>query len=85
MTDAAMRSLKASSVVAYIDRPLELLLRETETANRPLLAGGSEALTGLYEKRHALYEKYADICVRNDASVDACVEAILKKREEWKP
>ena len=81
-TPAAVRALKASGVVVYIDRPLELLLRDTKTAHRPLLAAGREALIGLYERRHALYENSADIIVKNDRNLVACVETITKKLEE---
>ncbi len=83
-TKAAMRVLKASGITVYIDRSLELLLRDTETAHRPLLARGREALIGLYEKRRALYEGGADIIVRNDAELEACVDTIIKKLEEYR-
>ncbi len=84
-TAAAMRALKASGIIVYVDRPLELLLRDTETAHRPLLAGGREALVGLYEKRRALYEGSADIIVKNDKDVAHCVDAIIKALEEYRP
>lgn len=83
-TPAAMRSLKASGVVVYIDRPLVLLLQETETAHRPLLAGGRDALISLYEKRHALYEGCADIRVINDADLEACADSIIKMLEGYR-
>lgn len=83
-TKAAMHSLKASGIIVYIDRPLSLLLNETETMHRPLLAGGREALAVLYEKRRVLYEGYADIRVVNDAGSGDCVEAIITKLEERK-
>jgi shikimate dehydrogenase len=84
LTAPAVRALKASGVAAYIDRPLALLLEETVTAHRPLLAGGREALTGLYEARRALYEGAADITVKNDAGLEQCVETVIKKLEEYR-
>jgi shikimate dehydrogenase len=83
-TQAAMNALKASGVTVYVDRPLALLLADTEIEHRPLLAGGREALTGLYEKRRVLYEGYADIRGINDADLESCVDAIIKKLEEYK-
>ncbi len=83
-TAAAMQTLKTSGIAVYIDRPLALLLHETETAHRPLLSGGREALIGLYDKRRALYEEYADIRVINGADLESCVDAVIKMLEEYK-
>ncbi len=83
-TEAAMRALLDSGVAVYVDRPLEVLLRETETKDRPLLASGRGALVALYEKRHPLYNGSADIVAENTADAQSCVDTIVKKLEEYR-
>ncbi len=83
-TQDAMQALRETGVVVYVDRPLETLLNETETAGRPLLASGRGALIALYEKRHPLYNEYANIVVKNTADASACADTIIKKLEEYR-
>ena len=83
-TSAAMDALKQTGIVVYIDRPLDTLLQEVDTSNRPLLAGGREQLITLYNKRHALYRQYADLTVVNDGTAQQCAKDILSKLEELK-
>ncbi len=83
-TEAAMRALHASGIAVYVDRPLEILLRETETEGRPLLASGRSALVALYEKRHPLYNGFADIVAENTADAQSCVDTIVRKLEEYR-
>ena len=83
-TEAAMKALRESGIVVYVDRPLAQLLKDTKTEGRPLLASGRDALTGLYEKRHTLYKAFADITVANTAGAQTCVSNILKNLEAYK-
>lgn len=83
-TEAAMQALRETGVVVYVDRPLEILLRETETEGRPLLASGRSALSTLYEKRHQLYRDYADIIVENAADASVCADRIIMNLEEYR-
>lgn len=81
-TPEAMAALRQTGTIVYIDRPLELLLNEVDTSNRPLLAGGRERLVSLYEKRHSLYRQYADITARNAADAQSCADHIIKQIKE---
>ena len=83
-TEAAMRALLETGVAVYVDRPLEILLRETKTESRPLLASGRVALIALYEKRHPLYNQYADIAAENTADAQSCADTIVRKLEEYR-
>jgi shikimate dehydrogenase len=82
-TGAAMQALRKTGIVVYVDRPLSILLRETETDGRPLLAGGRGALVALYEKRHHLYRRYADIAAENTADAQRCAENIIRNLEAY--
>ncbi len=70
-----MRALRQNGDIACVDRPLELL----ETVGRPLSVGGSDALRAMYAARLPLYRKYADFTVSNAGSVEAAVEALLRR------
>ena len=77
-----MEALGASGVIAFLDRPLETLLEDTDTSGRPLLAGGREAIERLYCERLHLYKRYADIVPDNSTDIESCIEDIITKLEE---
>lgn len=77
-----MDALRGTGTVVFIDRPLEILLSETDTSGRPLLAGGREAIAALFGQRHRLYTVYADIIQENTSDAQSCVADIIKKLEE---
>lgn len=83
-TEAAMQVLLETGVSVYVDRPLDVLLRETETEGRPLLACGRGALVALYEKRHPLYNGFADIIAENRADAHRCADTIERKLEDYR-
>ena len=81
-TAQAMAALRQTGTVVYIDRPLELLLNEVETENRPLLADGRDRLVSLYEKRHSLYTQYADFTAGNACDAQSCADLIIENIKE---
>lgn len=69
-------------VVVFINRPLELILDDIDVDSRPLLKDGKERVINLYRERIDLYNKYLDIEVINDGSIeDAAKDIILKTKE----
>ncbi len=70
-----MDLLRQNGTVFFIDRSLDKL---KATASRPL-SSSEEALKELYAQRIALYRRYADHIVSNNADIDACVESIVAK------
>ena len=73
-----MSSLKNTGVVVYIKRTVENILSTLNAEKRPLLKSNPEKLYEMYEKRHPLYVKYADICVLNSGSFNDCVENVCE-------
>ena len=69
---ANINSLRQNGTIVYIDRDLSLL----ETAGRPLSSGD---LNELYKKRAPLYEKHADIIVKNDMDPESSAEGIIAR------
>lgn len=73
-----MRYLHESGIVIAIDRDPALLY---PTDSRPL-SSNVEALQALYEERKYLYEKYSDVVVDNNGSLQDTFDEIMKITEE---
>ena len=64
---------RQNSVTVFIERDLEKL----DVKNRPLSRGGA-ALSKLYNERISLYNKFSDIKIANDTTIEDAVEKIIK-------
>lgn len=71
--------LKQAGVIVWIDRPVNLIVKDIETAHRPLLKNGTDALYTLFEERQPVYEALADVTVRNDQSLSETVNDVLNQ------
>lgn len=63
-------SLHQNGRIVWLTRPLELL----PTDGRPM--SQVNPLAALWETRKALYEQFSDVTVRNDTTINACVQQI---------
>ena len=63
-------SLHQNGRIVWLMRPLELL----PTDGRPM--SQANPLAALWETRKALYAHFSDVTVRNDTTIDACVQQI---------
>lgn len=72
-----MDSLQGSSLVVFIDRPVEHIARDIDFSTRPLLKDGVKSLRELYEERIELYKGYSDIIVKNETTLEAIVRNII--------
>lgn len=70
--------LKAGGAVAWIDRPLEHILRDIDTESRPLLKDGADRLFNLYEQRKDLYRQGADWRITNTGAMEEAVRRLLQ-------
>ncbi len=61
--------LKETSLIIYIDRAVEDILKDIRTEKRPLLADGAERLYALYEERHEKYTAGGDWRVANTGTL----------------
>lgn len=64
--------------VVFVDRPVDMIVADVKTDNRPLLAKGRERVYELYNER---YEKYLGACdarLVNDKDAETAVEEIVK-------
>lgn len=71
-----MKYLKQNGIVVYINRSVENILKTLNLEKRPLLKENPEKLYDMYEQRHGLYLKYADIVVVNGADFKSGVENV---------
>lgn len=76
-----MSALRETGIIVFLDRPLDALLKGTDTSGRPLLADGADAIRKLFYERHALYKKHADITIENSGDADMCAAEIISKLE----
>lgn len=76
MNSDNMYNLKQSGKVIYINRSPESIFKTLNVEKRPLLKSNPDKLYEMYKERHALYLKYADICVLNNGEFSECVENI---------
>ena len=70
--------LKQAGTVFYIDRPLDNIVSDVETAHRPLLKDGPQKLYQLYDERHDLYLDSCHYHVDNDGTLDDIVNKIVE-------
>ncbi|UZD67293.1 MULTISPECIES: shikimate kinase [Marinobacter] len=78
-SDAAMKHLKASGTVVFLDIPLDVVIeRIGDYSLRGISRRPDQSLSELFEERFALYTRYADVTV-NGAGLthDEVCEAVL--------
>ena len=75
--DINMKLFKDNSIIIFIDRPIENILKDIEISKRPLLSNGKEVLYKLKEERYDLYNKYCDYRVENNETIEETVNLIL--------
>ena len=67
---------KGNSIIIFIDRPIEDIANDIDTNSRPLLAEGKSKLYNLYSERYNLYNKYCDLKIFNDGTINDIIYKI---------
>jgi shikimate kinase len=73
-----METLKQNSLIFFINRPIENILKDIDITIRPLLIEDASKLYNLYKERYPLYKKYCDIEVINDIGLDEVVDKVIR-------
>lgn len=76
-------ALKRSSVIVFINRPIENIIKDVNIKTRPLLKDGVEAVYKLYNERIHLYKKYCHIEICNVGSMEEVADNIIQAVYEW--
>ena len=71
-----MKLLKRNGLVIFINRPIDNIIRDISTSNRPLLKNDINKLYVLYNERYELYKKYCDYEIINDTGLCDTVSKI---------
>ena len=81
LSDKAMRHLKTLGTVVYIDVPFEEIERRvTNIKTRGIVFHPNETLADVYRERKPLYERWADLTVKVEASdsIEDTVDKLIK-------
>lgn len=81
ISDKAMRHLKTLGTVVYIDVPFEEIERRvTNIKTRGIVFHPNETLADVYRERKPLYERWADLSVRVEATdgIEDTVDKLIK-------
>ena len=73
-----MLELKKNGIIIFIDRPVEMILKDIDDSNRPLLKNNKTNLYEMYKSRYPLYKKYSDIVVANDGAEEEVINKIIE-------
>lgn len=63
--------------IIFIDRPLDFIMKDVDTSERPLLKAGADRLISLYDERYELYKEAADFIIKNDRSFAEVLKEII--------
>ena len=81
-SEKAMRFLKESSAVIFLDAPFESIQRHIpDQSRRGIIGLKKKDLKTLFRERQSLYQKYSDITIQLSEypNMDAVLEEILQK------
>jgi shikimate kinase len=79
-SEVAMRALKATSIIIFLDAPLSTIVSRIGTAQRGIV--GNMSLAEIYAERVPLYQAWAMSTVEAHRGLDVIVNDILKLRTE---
>ena len=82
--EEAMEHLKSSGTVIYLKLSLNALSKRLgNLKGRGVLLKDGQTLSGLYEERSPLYERYADIVIDEEGKdLEASLKSVLEILEE---
>lgn len=85
-SDSAMRHLKSSGIIVYLDLPLEMIKKRLTDLNiRGVVMSKGQTLDDLYVKRTPLYEKWADVKVNcENLRHEEVIEKIITDSKLWR-
>lgn len=73
-----MDILKCNSIIFFIDRKIENIMKNIDIKSRALFKNGKNTLCQLYDERIELYLKYMNYKVNNNGSIDDTVRNIIE-------
>ncbi len=77
------RAIARKGIVVFLDRPLEEIMEDIITKERPLLKDGKERLHRLYQERYSQYCDWAEIHIKNQGNIKDVINQIIKEVEVY--
>lgn len=77
-----MANLKQKSVVFFINRPIDHIVKDIDILNRPLLAKNIGKIYQLFQERYELYKKYSDFEIQSRKGILDTAKNIIKVLED---
>ncbi len=85
LSENNMLYLKKIGFVIWINRPLDLIIGDISTDDRPLLKGNLSRINTIYQARKPLYETYADFCFDNHMELNLAIEKLSALCRDFLP
>lgn len=76
--DENIFNLKENGFIFFIDRPINDILKDIKTSERPLLFLGKKKLLGIYNDRYLKYIETSDFHIKEANSIDNVVTEIIR-------
>ncbi len=70
-------ALKRKGIIFFIDRPLENILADIKTSDRPLIKDGKDKLAGIFHERYPLYTGTCNVHIKNTSTPEKAVTEIM--------
>jgi shikimate kinase len=78
LDDKNMKNLKDKGfVVIFLNRDIEIIMRDIDTEGRPLIKEDPEKLRKIFNDRKDLYNGYSDIILNNDGEIEEAVDKLI--------
>lgn len=83
--EANIFELKKKGLLFFLDRPLENILSDIQTAQRPLLKDGKNKLEEIYNERYHLYISSCDIHLKSVSTLEDTVKQVINNWKKTSP
>jgi len=75
--DKNINALRKNGIIFFIDRPIDDILKDIDTTERPLLFGGKEKLKDIFRERYPKYIETCDFHIKNTGGINSAVNEII--------
>jgi len=73
-----MRALSKTGIIVFLDRPLDNILSDVTTQDRPLLKDGPDRLRQIFKDRYDIYTDCANKTIKNDSTKESAAGALIE-------
>ena len=78
-----MEVLSHTGQILFLDRDPEIILHTIDASNRPMIRENPQRLLELHQQRLPLYQKYSDLIVTNNGTLDEALASLTDLTQAW--